>query len=82
MSGPIQLSLYPHKGWALLCLGKLLVSDHDGLPSVRASRRGALALLARSAKGERAWLSSYAVPVRVTVHPPDPASGLPTYSIG
>jgi hypothetical protein len=81
MSRPMQLSLFPARGFGLLALDELLTAS-DGLPSFRRSRRAALALLRRSAVGESAWLASYAHVVRIEVHEDSDDEGRPTYVIG
>lgn len=63
----IQLTLFPRRGFALLCLDELLVGP-DGLPTVKRTRRAMRACLKRSAVGELAWIANYARIVSVEVH--------------
>jgi hypothetical protein len=81
MGRPMQLSLFPQRGFGLIALGNLLEST-DGIPSFRRSRRAAMALLKRSAVGESAWLARYARAVRIEVHEDSDDEGRPAYVVG
>lgn len=74
-----QLELFPVCGFALLCLGHLLIG-HDGLPAVEPTRRQARARLRRCARGESAWTVGYTRAVPVEVH--ETADEAPLYLIG
>lgn len=63
----IQLTLFPRRGFALLCLDELLVGP-DGLPTVKRTHRAIRSCLKRSAVGESAWIVDYTRICSVEVH--------------
>lgn len=75
---PIQLSLFPLRGFALQVFHELLTGP-DGLPTVKHTRRSAHAVAKRSAVGESAWWADLVRIVPVEVHDAD--SERPTYTV-
>lgn len=79
MKPSYQLSLFPARGFGLLCLGELLV-DHMARPAVEPTRAAAHRRLRRCARGESAWTVGYTTVVPVEVH--DDEGEAPLYIIG